>query len=68
MRAVFRSAWSKCACNLHWLMQAAAIQGAVSLRVNQYLTLERKRTFKIFVLRPAGTSDSWAWLWPPILT
>ena len=49
MRAVVRSAWSRCVCNLHWLMQAAAIQGAVlqrltvvSLRANRYLTLERK--------------------------
>ena len=40
---------SRCVCNLHLLMQAAAIQGAVlqrltvaPWRVNRYLTLERK--------------------------
>ena len=49
MRGVVRSAWSRCVCNLHLLMQAAAIQGAmlqrltvVPLRLNHDLTLERK--------------------------
>ena len=49
MRAVVRSAWSRCVCNLHLLMQAAAIQGAmlqrltaIPLRVSHDLTLERK--------------------------
>ena len=49
MRAVVRSAWSRCVCNLHLLMQAAAIQGAmlqrltvVPLRLNHDLTLERE--------------------------
>ena len=49
MRAVVRSAWSRCVCNLHLLMQAAAIQGAmlqrltvVPLRLNHDLALEIK--------------------------
>ena len=43
MRAVVKSAWSRCVCNLYWVMQASAIQGAmlqrwtvVSLRINHY--------------------------------
>ena len=49
MRAFVRSAWSRCVCNLHLSMQAAAIQGAmlqrltvVPLRLYHDLTLERR--------------------------
>ena len=49
---------SRCVCNLHLLMQAAVIQGAmlqrltvVPLRYNHDLTLERRGPFGIFRVR-----------------
>ena len=55
MRAVVRSAWSRCVCNLHLLMQAAATQGAMlqrlavfPLRLNHDLNLERKDLLGFF--------------------
>ena len=67
MRAVVRSAWSRCVCNLHWLMQAAAIQGAVlqrltvvTLRVSHCLTLERKGLLGFIRVRhPKVCREGW---------
>ena len=64
MRAVARSAWPGCVCNLHWLVLAVAIQGAVlrrlavvPLRVNHYLTLGRKDLWGFLGFAPQKFSE-----------